>query len=277
MDKVENWLQENEISMRTLLALVPLEKAGERLSATYWTFGDIRLVHAERMELLVFNLKFLQNLRAYDGFERKDFLISQGVEFYTLRDAGEGEGVYSFCLKRKRDFYVEGFLMLEISYVKENVSTLYHSSFCITPQLHLLIANVQGGKGLTQEHVKFLDRYCCCQPTFFIVELYKILTRVLGLKQTLGIPNTGQVSCVKYQGLSRNYSDLFVQCKADLVEIEGRSYYNLPHVHKDISHYPQKRRAIHRKRLRLLDEMEDNLKNKIDKAWLKEQGIKIES
>ncbi len=275
LDKMENWLKENGILMRTLLTLVPHEKAFERLFAVYLGFGDARLTHTERMEWLVFNLKILQNLQAYDGSERKDFLTLRRVEFYTFIDA-EG-GTYSFCLALKHYFYTEGFLTLEILYKKENISTLYHSSFCITPQLQLLVACVQGGKGLTQEHVKFLDKHCCCQPTFFIVELQKILTRVLGLKQTLGIPNTGQVSYVTYQERARNYSDLFAQCKADLVEIEGRSYYDLPHAHKDISHYPQKRRAIHRKRLRLLDEMEDNLNTKIDKTWLKEQGINTES
>ncbi|WP_260321650.1 DUF535 family protein [Helicobacter gastrofelis] len=131
------------------------------------------------------------------------------------------------------------------------------------PQSHLLIGGVQGKLGLEQEHIRFLDKYCCCQPGLFLIELQIVLTRVLGLDKTLGIPNAGQIAYAKYGELARNYDDLFMKRGADLLEIEGRTYYNLPHTQKDISHYPQKRRAIHRKRLKLLSEMEDNLKKLI--------------
>ncbi|WP_104728242.1 hypothetical protein [Helicobacter felis] len=94
LDKMENWLKENGILMRTLLTLVPHEKAFERLFAVYLGFGDARLTHTERMEWLVFNLKILQNLQAYDGSERKDFLTLRRVEFYTFIDAGGGGEIF---------------------------------------------------------------------------------------------------------------------------------------------------------------------------------------
>ncbi|WP_233703798.1 DUF535 family protein [Helicobacter felis] len=268
LDKMENWLKENGILMRTLLTLVPHEKVFERFFAVYLGFGDARLTHTERMEWLVFNLKILQNLQAYDGSERKDFLTLRRVEFYTFIDAGGG-GTYSFCLALKHYFYTEGFLTLEILYKKENISTLYHSSFCITPQLQLLVACVQGGKGLTQEHVKFLTKHCCCHPAAFLAELQKILTRILGLNTTLGIPGVAQVSYARsanHQGLIRDYDDFFMKRGADevdLVEIEGRSYYNLPHTHRDITYYPQKKRSIRKKRWKLLDEIENNLQGRL--------------
>ncbi|MFC3847565.1 DUF535 family protein [Helicobacter baculiformis] len=107
----------------------------------------------------------------------------------------------------------------------------------------MLITVIQSISGIEPEHIKFLTKYCYCQPAFFLVELQIILTRVLGLNKTLGIPNVAQISYIRYagyQGLARDYDDLFMQCGAVLVEIGGRTYYDLPHTRKDLSHYPSK-------------------------------------
>ncbi|BCZ18782.1 hypothetical protein NHP190012_04240 [Helicobacter sp. NHP19-012] len=101
-ERVVVWLQKHEISRETFLALVPLPLAHapqnpviEMENTSQW-FADSRLTHAERMEWIVFNLKFLQNLqiRICDRFV--DFLALQSVEFYTLKDAG---GNILFVLK----------------------------------------------------------------------------------------------------------------------------------------------------------------------------------
>ncbi|WP_233705849.1 DUF535 family protein [Helicobacter felis] len=266
--EVINWLEKNEIPASTFLALIPSicpTNLVKEFETTYLLFGDARLTHAEHIAWIALNLRFLQNLQIYDGSAYRDFLVLQSIEFYTLRDAGGGE--YSFCFKTLREnhmCYLEGFLALEISYVRGNTSTrIYGSSLCITPQSHLLITSVQGELGVASEHIRFLSKHCYCYPGFFLVELQKILTRILGLNKTLGTPNAGQVSYVDHGGLARDYDELYVKRGASLLKIEGRSYYDLPHTHKDLSLYPQKKRSVHRKRLKLLEEMEDNLKRKL--------------
>ncbi|WP_267891076.1 DUF535 family protein, partial [Helicobacter felis] len=133
--------------------------------------------------------------------------------------------MYSFCFKTLRESpiaYGEGFLVLDISYRGENVSTrIYSSVLCITPQSHLLIGSVQGQSGVALEHFRFLKKHCYCYPDFFLVELQKILTRILGLNKTLGTPNLGQLAYVSHGGLVRDYDKFYAQCRTNLVEIEG--------------------------------------------------------
>ncbi|WP_233704975.1 DUF535 family protein [Helicobacter felis] len=281
VDRVMVWLQKNGIYLTTFLALIPPPRDQANANpvaefgAIYRLFGDARLTHTESVEWVVLNLRFLQNLQIYDGSAYRDFLVLQSVEFYTLRDAVGG--VYSFCFKTLRESpiaYGEGFLVLDISYRGENVSTrIYSSVLCITPQSHLLIGSVQGQSGVALEHFRFLKKHCYCYPDFFLVELQKILTRILGLNKTLGTPNLGQLAYVSHGGLVRDYDKFYAQCRTNLVEIEGRSYYDLPHTHKDLSLYPQKQRSVHRKRLRLLEEIEGNLKKRLVRYDQKSKNV----
>ncbi|WP_233705038.1 DUF535 family protein [Helicobacter felis] len=273
--KLEIWLQQNGINIATFVSLIPKGNPFYRFEEIYHMFADARLTHAEHIEWVIFNLKFLENLQVRTESGCRDFLDLQQVRFHTLKDTTGGGGEYHFCLKTMRGFtYQEGFLWLEISFAKENTSKrLYASPLCITPQSDLLITSVKGEtlvKGeaqVDQECIRFLTKHCCCHPAAFLVELQKILTRILGLNKTLGIPNAAQVSYVRYAGrrrLVRDYDDFFMKRGADevdLVEIGGRTYYNLPHAHRDITYYPQKKRSIRKKRWQLLDTIEENFKN----------------
>nr|WP_285656059.1 DUF535 family protein [Helicobacter bizzozeronii] len=259
----------------TFIALIPQNDPFVRFEEIYHMFADARLTHAEHTRWVILNLKFLENLQVRTESGCRDLLDLQQVRFHTLKDTTGGGGEYHFYFKIPRgSTYQEGFLRLDISFTKENASErLYTSSLCITPQSDLLITSVKGetlvkGEGqVDKEHIRFLTKHCCCHPAAFLVELQKILTRILGLNKTLGIPNAAQVSYVRYadrRGLVRDYDDFFMKRgadEADLVEIGGRTYYDLPHAHRDITYYPQKKRSIRKKRWQLLDAIEEEFKN----------------
>lgn len=147
---------------------------------------------------------------------------------------------------------MEGYWVLELWHKPQN-ELVYLLTFAKLGDA-LLIAVVQGPnfKG-SKEMVKQLTKACHgLRPAYLMVETMKALTRILGFKTLLGIPQ-------KYQNKSR-----FIQSKHYTVDYDAifsesggqrKDYWILPlEEKKSLDDIPSKKRSMYRKRYKMLNE-----------------------
>ncbi|WP_158305093.1 hypothetical protein [Helicobacter felis] len=103
---MEIWLQQNGINMATFVSLIPKENTFYRFEEIYHMFADARLTHAEHIEWVIFNLKFLENLQVRTESGCRDFLDLQQVRFHTLKDTTGGGGGIPLLFKNHARFYL---------------------------------------------------------------------------------------------------------------------------------------------------------------------------
>lgn len=157
---------------------------------------------------------------------------------------------------------MEGYWVLELWHKPRN-ELVYLLTFAKLSEA-LLISVVQGPnfEG-SKEMVKQLTKTCHgLRPAYLMVEAMKALTKALGFKTLLGIPQ-------KYQNKSRfiQSSHYVVDYDAIFAESGGqlKDYWELPLENdRNLDEVPSKKRSMYRKRYVMLDDLAKVIEEKLE-------------
>jgi uncharacterized protein HI_1119 len=157
---------------------------------------------------------------------------------------------------------MEGYWVLELWHKPRN-ELVYLLTFAKLDEA-LLISVVQGPnfEG-SKEMVKQLTKTCHgLRPAYLMVETMKALTKALGFKTLLGIPQ-------KYQNKSRfiQSSHYVVDYDAIFAESGGqlKDYWELPlEIDRNLDNVPSKKRSMYRKRYAMLDDLAKVIEEKLE-------------
>ena len=157
---------------------------------------------------------------------------------------------------------MEGYWVLELWHKPRN-ELVYLLTFAKLDEA-LLISVVQGPnfEG-SKEMVKQLTKTCHgLRPAYLMVETMKALTKALGFKTLLGIPQ-------KYQNKSRfiQSSHYVVDYDAIFAESGGqlKDYWELPlEIDRNLDNVPSKKRSMYRKRYAMLDDLAKIIEEKLE-------------
>ncbi|OOF36133.1 VirK/YbjX family protein [Rodentibacter heidelbergensis] len=222
-----------------------IELLNERVNYSYplvCRFLDKRFTASQRFVAICDNLLFLPEKLTALSIP----LWKQPLSF------GEIIPDFEMTLSMTTHQPMEGYWVLELWHKPQN-ELVYLLTFAKLGDA-LLIAVVQGPNfNGAKEMVKQLTKACHgLRPAYLMVETMKALTRILGFKTLLGIPQ-------KYQNKSR-----FIQSKHYSVDYDAifsesggqrKDYWILPlEEKKSLDDIPSKKRSMYRKRYRMLNE-----------------------
>ncbi|WP_104760610.1 DUF535 family protein [Helicobacter cetorum] len=249
------------VKVKTIESLLPKENRIFNMRACLAHFCDFRFNNSQNLACLTTDMQFLQNLylKNLETHQIAPFLEIKTTTFHT---ATTEHGKYEFKFELL-DFIFEGLWGITIQYTNEtDKHFLYKISFCKTHHNHLLIGSIQGTKDLNELHYQFFAKYCKTRPNFFLIKLAKELGEVLGCSKVLGIPNNGQISLnSNNQKVFQDHDKFFASCEAQLVEVEGFTYWEIPKIEKAIEEYPQKHRSKQRARRKIMQTFRESLQD----------------
>lgn len=246
------WIRKFESFVNQHPSLINL--LNERVDYSYplaCRFLDKRLTTSQRFEAICENLLFLpEKLTALSTP-----LWEKPLSF------GEVIPDFEMTLSMTTHQPMEGYWVLELWHKPRN-ELVYLLTFAKLGDA-LLIAVVQGPnfEG-SKEMVKQLTKSCHgLRPAYLMVETMKALTKILGFKTLLGIPQ-------KYQNKSR-----FIQSKHYTVDYDAifsesggqlKDYWVLPLEEvRNLDDIPSKKRSMYRKRYAMLDELAASMTEKL--------------
>ncbi|OBX04079.1 membrane protein [Gallibacterium genomosp. 3] len=211
-----------------------------------YRFLDKRFSASERFELIVDNLSFLPR-----KLEELNFppLWEKNINF------GEIIPEYRLSLTSTTHQPMEGYWTLELHHIQSK-ELIYLLTFAKVKHA-LLIAVIQGPNCTgSKEIVKHLTKQCYgLRPAYLMIEIMKILTKALGYKQLLGIPQQYQNKSrfIKTKRYFVNYDTMFMESGGVLSE-----YWQLPIgiEQKDLNMIPSNKRSMYRKRYTLLEQIQ---------------------
>lgn len=240
----QHWIRKFEYFVNQHPSLIKL--LNERVDYSYplaCRFLDKRLTTSQRFEAICDNLLFLpEKLTALSTP-----LWEKPLNF------GEVIPDFEMTLSMTTHQPMEGYWVLELWHKPRN-ELVYLLTFAKLGDA-LLIAVVQGPnfEG-SKEMVKQLTKSCHgLRPAYLMVETMKALTKMLGFKTLLGIPQ-------RYQNKSR-----FIQSKSYTVDYDAifsesggqlKDYWVLPlEEERNLDDIPSKKRSMYRKRYAMLDDL----------------------
>ncbi|OOF49709.1 hypothetical protein BKK54_08495 [Rodentibacter genomosp. 1] len=246
------WIKRFEGFIKRHPALIPI--LNERVNYAYplvSRFLDKRFSASKRFQCMCDNLLFLsEKLTALSKA-----LWEQPLSF------GEVIPDFEITLSMTTHQPMEGYWVLELWHKPQN-ELVYLLTFAKLENA-LLIAVVQGSnfEG-SKEMVKHLTKSCHgLRPAYLMVETMKALTKILGFKTLLGIPQ-------KYQNKSR-----FIQSKSYTVNYDAifsesggqrKDYWVLPlEENRNLDDVPSKKRSMYRKRYAMLDNLAKSMTKKL--------------
>ena len=208
-----------------------------------YRFLDKRFNSKQRFEAICDNLLFLPE---------KLTALSEPI-YKTPLSFGEVIPDFEMTLSMTTHQPMEGYWVLELWHKPRN-ELVYLLTFAKLDEA-LLISVVQGPnfEG-SKEMVKQLTKMCHgLRPAYLMVEMMKALTKALGFKTLLGIPQ-------KYQNKSRfiQSSHYVVDYDAIFAESGGqlKDYWELSlEIDRNLDDVPSKKRSMYRKRYAMLDDL----------------------
>lgn len=215
-------------------------------------FCDKGLNADKRLELLLFDVK--------KGLE----LIKFYPQVKSIHTNADTQLLFGASLD-----YEEGFWGFHIKVSEKIVYTL---SFCFTPQNELLIARVQGLIKDSQEALRInkllTKQYHGLRPSALLIECSKILSELLGFNATLGVFEKNQVRAGKSQkrGYLVDYRKTWLENGGTLRCENGYKCYVLSHTRKTLEKIPSQKRSMYKKRFRILEEIQANLKELLNQV-----------
>ena len=217
-----------------------------------YRFLDKRFNSKQRFEAICDNLLFLPE---------KLTALSASI-YKTPLNFGEVIPDFEMTLSMTTHQPMEGYWVLELWHKPRN-ELVYLLTFAKLGEA-LLISVVQGPnfEG-SKEMVKQLTKTCHgLRPTYLMVEMMKALTKALGFKTLLGIPQ-------KYQNKSRfiQSSHYVVDYDAIFAESGGqlKDYWELPlEIDRNLDNVPSKKRSMYRKRYAMLDDLAKVIEEKLE-------------
>ncbi|AFI05902.1 DUF535 family protein [Helicobacter cetorum] len=219
------------IKLRTIESLLPKGYGIINIRNCLLAFCDIRFSKLQKLDFLIHNLLFLQNLQVKNP-TTSDTISLLEVKTLTFHSAKTGGGAYHFSFGIANTWLPEGLLEIKIEYEEEEKKQfLYKMKFCALDNEYLLVSCIQGTKDLQEKHYQFFSEYCKTKPNSFLIGLAKVSSKLLGYSKLFGIPNDGQISThlkrIKGEKCF-NYDAFFSGCDGQLTEIKGLSYWNIP-------------------------------------------------
>ena len=217
-----------------------------------YRFLDKRFNSKQRFQAICDNLLFLP-----------EKLTALSVLIYkTPLSFGEVIPDFEMTLSMTTHQPMEGYWVLELWHKPRN-ELVYLLTFAKLDEA-LLISVVQGPnfEG-SKEMVKQLTKMCHgLRPAYLMVEMMKALTKALGFKTLLGIPQ-------KYQNKSRfiQSSHYVVDYDAIFAESGGqlKDYWELPlEIDRNLDDVPSKKRSMYRKRYAMLDDLAKVIEEKLE-------------
>ena len=217
-----------------------------------YRFLDKRFNSKQRFEAICDNLLFLPE---------KLTALSEPI-YKTPLSFGEVIPDFEMTLSMTTHQPMEGYWVLELWHKPRN-ELVYLLTFAKLDEA-LLISVVQGPnfEG-SKEMVKRLTKTCHgLRPAYLMVEMMKALTKALGFKTLLGIPQ-------KYQNKSRfiQSSHYVVDYDAIFAESGGqlKDYWELPlEIDRNLDDVPSKKRSMYRKRYAMLDDLAKVIEEKLE-------------
>ena len=215
-------------------------------------FLDKRFNSKQRFQAICDNLLFLP-----------EKLTALSAPIYkTPLSFGEVMPDFEMTLSMTTHQPMEGYWVLELWHKPRN-ELVYLLTFAKLGEA-LLISVVQGPnfEG-SKEMVKQLTKTCHgLRPAYLMVETMKALTKALGFKTLLGIPQ-------KYQNKSRfiQSSHYVVDYDAIFAESGGqlKDYWELPlEMDRNLDEVPSKKRSMYRKRYAMLDDLAKVIEEKLE-------------
>ncbi|WP_237013030.1 DUF535 family protein [Helicobacter pylori] len=250
------------VKLSTIESLLPKGLGLYNIKVCLTNFGDYRFNKFQKLNFLIHNLLFLQNLKVKDPMTSLPTTLLKAKTITFHRAEIGGGGVYHFNLTCDKQFFYEGLISIDCCFINNNTSEfIYRLTFCITHNYSLLICCIQSKKDLEPMHFDFLAKYCKAKISFFLVGLAKELAKLLGCFKTLGIPSEGSSINGKIRAGEDcfNYDNFFTQCEAELIEIEKSTYWEIPLYEKPIEEYPHKHRTKKRARRKVLETFRQDL------------------
>ena len=216
-----------------------------------YRFLDKRFNSKQRFEAICDNLLFLPE---------KLTALSEPI-YKTPLSFGEVIPDFEMTLSMTTHQPMEGYWVLELWHKPRN-ELVYLLTFAKLGEA-LLISVVQGPnfEG-SKEMVKQQTKTCHgLRPAYLMVEMMKALTKALGFKTLLGIPQ-------KYQNKSRfiQSSHYVVDYDAIFAESGGqlKDYWELPlEIDRNLDGVPSKKRSMYRKRYAMLDDLAKVIEEKL--------------
>ena len=217
-----------------------------------YRFLDKRFNSKQRFEAICDNLLFLPE---------KLTALSEPI-YKTPLSFGEVIPDFEMTLSMTTHQPMEGYWVLELWHKPRN-ELVYLLTFAKLGEA-LLISVVQGPnfEG-SKEMVKQQTKTCHgLRPAYLMVEMMKALTKALGFKTLLGIPQ-------KYQNKSRfiQSSHYVVDYDAIFAESGGqlKDYWELPLENdRNLDEVPSKKRSMYRKRYAMLDDLAKVIEEKLE-------------
>ncbi|WP_158308555.1 DUF535 family protein [Helicobacter cetorum] len=231
---------------------------------TFSNFCDTRYNKEQHLDLFIQNLIFLHNLQVKDPTTSQAVSLLKAKALTFHRAEIDGGGAYYFNLTSEHVYLNEGFLGITLEYEKEKKQLLYTMKFHILDNKYLVISCMQGIQNLEESYKLFTKNYHRIRPNFFLVKLARELGKLLGCSKLLGLPTEAQISFRFHANdeinvFKFNYDNFFTECEAQLIEIEGRTYWDIPLNEKPIEEYPQKYRSRQRARRKVLETFKEDL------------------
>ena len=217
-----------------------------------YRFLDKRFNSKQRFQAICENLLFLP---------KKLTALSAPI-YKTPLSFGEVIPDFEMTLSMTTHQPMEGYWVLELWHKPRN-ELVYLLTFAKLGEA-LLISVVQGPnfEG-SKEMVKQQTKTCHgLRPAYLMVEMMKALTKALGFKTLLGIPQ-------KYQNKSRfiQSSHYVVDYDAIFAESGGqlKDYWELPlEIDRNLDNVPSKKRSMYRKRYAMLDDLAKIIEEKLE-------------
>lgn len=213
----------------------------------------------QRIEHVLSDLSFIQKLYT----DKNICLWKERIEVWNMNDGDDIS--YRLFLEKNPETSEEGFWAIVLR--DKNETRIYHASLTITPDNNLLIASIQGSReGNAIEEMKNLTKKLFgLRPPSFLIEVLKILTKVSGCNQTLGIFPSSQIRSAKgiKKGFYADYHKIWTESYGEVIKIANHRYYDLAHKQKSLEEISSNKRSMYKKRFEMFKQVEETLNEKL--------------
>ena len=214
----------------------------------------------QRIEKLINHQKSID-----EKYSMFNFKFDEIIELYNLSDLGISD--YRIIIDKPTWFHREGLLSINIFKCQVRIFTLSFSIQSNNENYSIFIGGIQGRnlKNILDDYRNFTKLTHGMRPRDFIIELIRILARVMGINQIMAISDECRHQRHPYFGkntdrpLPANYNEIW----ADRGGVRtSESVWILPlHLERDIQTIAAKKRAMYKKRYHMLTQIEANIKS----------------